>query len=158
MLELDAFHEIMKNRVKIARLAATEVNMSNNGLLRNCLRAICLACLSAPLYAANVWFAKDMPISQMTDADIAIMSAAIEQTLDDADDGATQHWRNPETDAGGALTPLSTSEDGGMLCRQLEIANQAKGKSARSVFDYCRQADGSWKLRSGPSAADSKTQ
>lgn len=117
--------------------------MLHKGLLPSCLRAICLTCLSAPLCAANVWLAKDMPIYQMTEANIAMMSADIDQTLDAVADGATQHWRNPETDAGGALTPLSTSEDGGMLCRRLEIANQAEG---------------SWKLRSGPSTADSKAQ
>ncbi|MGB5202384.1 MAG: hypothetical protein WBN68_01365 [Sedimenticolaceae bacterium] len=37
--------------------------------ITNCLRVVCLAFLTAPLYAANDWFAKDMPISQMTEAD-----------------------------------------------------------------------------------------
>lgn len=129
--------------------------MSRNGLVTNCARAICLVCLSAPLHASNLFFAKDMPVSQMTDSDIEIMSAAIDETLSDVDDGAARHWKNPETDAGGTLTPLSTSEENGLLCRRLEIANQAKGKSARSVHQFCRQADGLWKIRSVPAEAGS---
>jgi len=133
--------------------------MAHKRFLWNCLRAVSLVFLSAPIYASNVWFAKDMPISQMSEADIAIMSAAIDQTLANVADGVTQRWSNPDTDAGGALTPLSTSEEGGLLCRQLEIANQAGGRSARSVHQYCRQADGSWKLRAGASPpADSTAQ
>jgi surface antigen len=130
--------------------------MFHKRLLTNCLRVVCFACLSAPLYAANDWFAKDMPISQMTEVDIEIMSSAINETLADVADGETQHWSNPETDASGTLTPMSTSEDGDMLCRQLQIANEAKGKTAQSVYEFCRQADGSWKVRSGRPSADSK--
>ena len=132
--------------------------MSRNGLPAHCLRAICLAFLSAPLYAANLWFARDMPISQMTEADIAIMSSAIDQTLANVDDGVTQRWGNPKTDAGGALTPLSTSEEGGTLCRQLEIANEAGGKTDRGVYGFCRQADGAWKLRPTSPTRGSKAQ
>ena len=124
-------------------------------LYRNCAGAIFFVCLTPPLYAANVWFAQDMPISQMTGADIEILSSAAEEALENAPDGETRQWENPETGAGGALTPLSTSEEDGMRCRRLEIANEAKGKTARTEFDYCRQADGSWKVLSAPAAAGS---
>ena len=127
--------------------------MSPRCLFRNCAGAICLICLTPPLYAANVWFAHDMPISQMTEADIEIFSSAAEEALENAPDGDTRQWENPETGAGGALTPLSTSEQDGLRCRRLEIANEANGKTARTEFDYCRQADGSWKVLSAPAAA-----
>jgi surface antigen len=130
--------------------------MSRNGILTNFMCAICLVCLSAPLHASNLRFAKDMPVSQMTDSDIEIMSAAVDETLSDVADGVARHWKNPETDAGGTLTPLSTSEESGLLCRRLEIANQAKGMSARSVHQFCRQADGLWKIRSAPAGAASR--
>lgn len=132
--------------------------MFHNGFVSICLRAASLAVLSAPLFASNLWFAKDMPISQMNDADIAIMSSAIEETLTNAADGVTQRWSNPDTGAGGTMTPLSTSQESGSLCRQLQIENKAGGKSARSVLDYCQQADGSWKMQTGPSPADSGKQ
>jgi len=61
--------------------------MPHSDFLMNCLRAVSLVCLSAPIYAANVWFASDMPISQMNEADLAIMSSAIDQTLADVADG-----------------------------------------------------------------------
>jgi surface antigen len=132
--------------------------MSPNGLFRHAARTICVACLTTPLYAANVWFTKDMPMSQMTEADIEILSSAADEALDEAADGETLHWQNPETGAGGALTPLSTSERDGMRCRRLRIANEAGGKTARSEFDFCRQDDGSWKVTSEPAAAGSTTQ
>jgi len=132
--------------------------MSPRCLFRNCAGAICLICLTPPLYAANVWFAHDMPMSEMTEADIEILSSAADEALENAPDGDTRLWENPETGAGGALTPLSTSEQDGMRCRRLQIANEAGGKTARSEFDFCRQADGSWKVLSPPAAAGSTAQ
>lgn len=120
-------------------------------LLSHCLRAACLVVLAAPALASNVWFARDMPMSQMTDADREILSAAADEVLENGADGATQRWENPETGAGGALTPQSTTERDGMRCRRLEIANEVKGRTARSQFDFCRQADGGWKVVSSPS-------
>ena len=97
-----------------------------------------------------------MPISEMTDADVEIMSAAINETLSDVADGVARRWKNPETNAGGTLTPLSTSEESGLLCRRLEIANQARDLAARSVHEFCRQADGLWKTRSIPTGAPTR--
>jgi hypothetical protein len=132
-----------------------EADMSQHGFLPKSLGAVSLAVLSAPLLAANLWFARDMPISAMNDADLSIMSAAIEETLGKVPDGDTRDWSNPETGSGGTLRPLSTSEHDGNLCRRLEVSNQARGRSARSVHDYCRQADGSWRLQATPSPAGS---
>jgi hypothetical protein len=132
--------------------------MSPKPLLRNSALAICVACLATPIFAANVWFAHDMPMSEMTEADIEILSSAADEALENAPDGDTRLWENPETGAGGALTPLSTSEQDGMRCRRLQIANEAGGKTARSEFDFCRQADGSWKVLSPPAAAGSTAQ
>ena len=131
--------------------------MSRNGQLYNFVCAVFLVCLGAPLHASNLLFAKDMPIAKMTEADIEIMSAAVDETLSDVADGAERRWENPETGAGGTLTPLSTAEKSGQLCRRLEIANHAKGTSARSVEEFCRQADGLWKIRSGQKGAGSSS-
>jgi hypothetical protein len=125
--------------------------MVSQRLLCNGALAIYLTFLGMPIYASNLWFAHDMPISAMTDADIEIFSSAVDEALNDAADGDTRHWKNPETGAGGDLTLLSTSEKDGMRCRRLQIANEAKRKTARSDLDFCRQDDGSWKVR--PSSA-----
>lgn len=129
--------------------------MSQHGFLLKSLGAAWLATMSAPLLATTLWFARDMPISAMTDADVAIMSSAIEQTLESVADGGTRDWSNPETGSGGTLRPLSTSEHDGTQCRRLEVSNHARGRSARSVLDYCRQADGTWRLQTPPSPAGS---
>jgi surface antigen len=126
--------------------------MYPKGLLSNSLCAACLFALAAPALASNVWFARDMPMSQMTEADRAVLSAAADEVLETGADGATQRWENPETGAGGLLTPQSIAERDGMRCRRLQIANEVKGSTARSEFDFCRQADGSWKVVSSPAA------
>lgn len=130
--------------------------MSQHGFVLKSLGAVSLAALSAPLLAANLLFARDMPISQMNDADLSIMSSAIEETLAKVSDGDTHEWSNPETGAGGTLRPLSTSEHDGTQCRRLEVSNHARGRSARSVLDYCRQADGSWRLQSTPAGSGNR--
>lgn len=127
--------------------------MSQQGFFIKFLGAAWLAAMSAPLLAANLLFARDMPIAQMNDADLSIMSSAIEETLGSVADGDTREWSNPETGSGGTLRPLSTSEHDGTQCRRLEVSNHARGRSARSVLDYCRQADGSWRLQANPAPA-----
>ena len=129
--------------------------MSQHGFFLKSLGAAWLAAMSAPLLAANLLFARDMPIAAMNDADLSIMSSAIEETLGSVPDGGSRDWSNPETGSGGTLRPLSTSEHDGTLCRRLEVSNQARGRAARSVLDYCRQADGSWRLQTAPSPAGS---
>lgn len=129
--------------------------MSQHRSVLKFLVGACAAALSAPLLAANLWFARDMPISRMNDADRSIMSAAIEETLESVADGDTRDWSNPETGSGGTLRPLSSSEQDGNRCRRLEVSNQARGLTGRSVLDYCRQADGGWRLQANPSPGGS---
>ena len=68
------------------------------------------------------------------------------KSLDDAGDGEAVRWENATSGAGGLLTPLSTSERDGSVCRRLRIQNAVGGQSANSEFDFCRQADGTWKV------------
>jgi hypothetical protein len=55
-------------------------------------------------------------------------------------------WSNPATTAGGELTLLKTTQDKGVTCRTLKIANHAKNRKATNNFRFCKQPDGEWKI------------
>jgi surface antigen len=94
--------------------------------------------------ASNVQFLRDAPIAKMTKEDLALFQTNMHEALEQDADGATRRWKNPNTGASGALTPVSTSEQNGLKCRRLEIVNTVQGLTGRSTFDMCRQADGTW--------------
>jgi surface antigen len=99
-----------------------------------------------PAAAGNVTFMKNSAISKMTEADLELLRATARNLLDYTADGEPRRWHNPETGATGVLTVLSTTEQEGSLCRQLEMFNEVKDLSGRSVFTFCRQPDGTWKV------------
>ncbi len=70
----------------------------------------------------------------------------LQEALDQAPDGDTRGWNNPETGAFGTIQPLNSYEAGGSNCRRTEIFNSAKGTSGTSRFDFCKQPDGKWKV------------
>src|SRR5690242_12295273 len=97
--------------------------------------------------AANMWFARDMPISRMNAEDVAIMQGAVNAALDAAADGEARRWENSKTGAHGEFTPRSSFTDSGMRCRELEIENSAGGFNNRSLLTLCKTSEG-WKIKS----------
>lgn len=102
--------------------------------------------LSLPAAAVNWNFLEYSPASHFTEKDWDLMRQTGREALDKAPDGATRGWNNPETGAFGTIQPLNSYEAGGSSCRRTEIFNSAKGTSGTSRFDFCKQADGSWKV------------
>jgi len=105
-----------------------------------------LICITATAHAGNVRFLKDSAISKMTDADLELLRSSARNVLEYAADGESRRWENSQTGAKGVLTPLTTFDRDGAPCRKLEVFNEVKGVAGRSVFDFCRQADGTWKV------------
>jgi surface antigen len=89
------------------------------------------------------------PARHYSEADWAALSAGANRALDEAADGETLTWSNPDSDAHGTLTPLSTWQQDGMQCRAMRVVNHAGKLQAQSTYDYCRRADGTWGLASG---------
>jgi surface antigen len=108
--------------------------------------ALLLFAANQPSYGFNTLFVDKMPIGRMTTEDIDILMAAAYKALDDLPDGATSHWENPKTGAGGYLTPRATFRESGLACRDMQVENSAGGLSNRSVFSMCKQPDGTWKI------------
>ncbi|UCE89755.1 MAG: hypothetical protein JSW10_02660 [Pseudomonadota bacterium] len=112
-----------------------------------CVPALLLALCSTLAFASN-WATmhEQGPISFFKEQDLALFERKVQEALDSTPDGATRSWSNEETGASGTLTPSASHERDGTKCRRLEIFNSAGGRQGRSVFNFCRQADGSWKV------------
>ena len=113
-----------------------------------------LVFLTGPAIAGNVQFLKDSAISKMNDEDLGLLRSSARNALDYAADGESRRWENVQTGSTGVLTPLATFDREGTLCRKLEIFNDVRGVTGRTVFDFCRQPDGTWKVPApGPGGA-----
>ena len=102
--------------------------------------------LSLPAAAVNWGFLEDAPVARFTDGDWALLEETSQKALDEAADGDTHGWNNPESGAFGTIQPLDSYERDGSRCRRTEIFNSAKGAFGTSRFDFCKQPDGSWKV------------
>ena len=111
--------------------------------------ALCalLSLHGGPSHAANTFFMERMPISRMTSEDVDILLRAVNETLDNAPDGVGQRWGNPNTGAGGLLTPRNRYKDKNEDCRDLEVENHAGDMTNRLTIPACKQPDGTWKAR-----------
>ena len=57
-------------------------------------------------------------------------------------------WQNPETGAGGNITPLATSySEGGRPCRDFLASYVHGGSQDWLQGAACRAADGAWEIR-----------
>ena len=86
------------------------------------------------------------PIKFFTDQDWEIMRSTARRTLDDAKDGTTANWSNPETEASGSITVISTYEEEGRRCRKTKFFNSARGLTGSGIFRLCKVEDGTWKI------------
>ena len=85
----------------------------------------------------------------LTDSDRQVAFDALNIALNEAGDGTTIVWRNPETGVKGTVTPSSAFHGpGGLVCRQLVYA-VALGENVRRIDGTaCRGNDGRWELTS----------
>ena len=112
----------------------------------NLMIAIVALSQSFAALAFNTFSVGDMPIRYMSDEDKRIFEAALIEVLERSSDGESTHWQNAKTSAHGDLTPRASFERAGARCRDLEVANSAKGRDNRLVVTLCKQADGEWKV------------
>lgn len=115
-----------------------------------------LLILTVPAGAAPMMFLKDTAISKMTKSDMELLRSSLNSALESTADGESLFWENSETGAKGVLTPQETYELDGATCRKLLIVNSAGGLSGKSVYDFCRQSDGDWKVPAPVSAGADK--
>ena len=87
-------------------------------------------------------------VSPRSDADLAYARAAASDALARGGKDSSVPWQNPETGAGGNITPLATSySEGGRPCRDF-LASYVHGGSQEWLQGAaCRTADGAWEVR-----------
>ena len=96
--------------------------------------------------AINLFSMQDLPVRHMTDEDREILKAAVVDALERTRDGESARWENPKTGAHGDLTPRVSYQSEGLACRDLEVANSARGRNNRLTVTLCKQSDGEWKI------------
>lgn len=105
-----------------------------------------LAVVALPTVASNIDFLHDTPLSDFNKEDRKLFAAAMAQALSEAEDNETRKWSNPDTKSGGEITPLRTHTRGDTMCRDVSIVNSAKGRTEKSMYTYCREDEGAWRL------------
>jgi surface antigen len=110
--------------------------------------AALILAVACPALAINEMFAKDAPVSQMTEADFKIAGDVMRKALDEGRDGQAYEWKNPATSASGTITPLAAFEKNGLHCRGAAFSSVVKGKSGRTEWNLCK-TPGGWKVLEG---------
>ena len=113
------------------------------------LAAAVSAAFAAPAaFAINEMFARDAPITRMTQEDFDIAGAVMRKALDEGEQGHAYPWSNPATSASGTVTPLASFTREGMRCRGAAFSITTRGETSRSEWNLCRTPQG-WKVAEG---------
>lgn len=105
-----------------------------------------LSCIvSTNLMASNYGFLRDAPISFFTETDANMMYANIQNTLNHTPNGKKSVWKNPATQAWGYAIPSRAQSRNGTKCRSLTVFNEAKNRSGKSNYVFCK-IKGEWKI------------
>jgi len=99
-----------------------------------------------PALASNLGFLRDTPMSYFNDADMKLFRETLARTLSEGKDNEAHRWDNPKTKSSGEITPLKTETSPGKMCREVQIVNTAKGQTAKSVYTFCKEQGGDWKV------------
>lgn len=82
----------------------------------------------------------------MSDEDVAIADAAVQDTLENVLSGATTVWQNASSGHSGAVTPKDTFKaKAGFFCRVYEETLSIGAKIESYTDTACRDTDGLWK-------------
>jgi surface antigen len=81
------------------------------------------------------------------EVDLVYARAAASDVLARGGKDASVPWQNPQTGAGGNITPLATSySEGGLLCRDFLASYVHAGSQDWLQGAACRSASGAWEV------------
>ncbi len=72
----------------------------------------------------------------------------VSHSLETVRTGVETRWRNPDTGYQYRVVPTRTYEDQGSPCREYIVDASIGGKTEQVYGTACRQADGSWQVKS----------
>jgi surface antigen len=120
------------------------------------LTAILLGLLMQTAAAFDLRFLNYSPVRYFSKQDWELASAAVRKALNEAKDGETVGWDNPQTKCSGSITPIATDSEDGAACRRIKIENNAKGMSGSTTYRFCQSPDGTWAVQQGASATSTR--
>lgn len=113
--------------------------------LRGSILPACMVLASLPVSAQNLSFLRESPFGWMDEADQQILTAAVDELLEEPDD-TVKDWANPDSTALGRLKVFGTHEDYGTTCRNIKMRIESKGRKDGGVVRLCKAEDGVWKF------------
>jgi len=96
------------------------------------------------VWSQPIMFLQDGPVRYFNDDDMALFKQTLDSALENQPDNESLSWINKKTQSQGTVTPLSSEEQDGMLCRLTQMSNTAKGLTRQAELTLCRQEDGRW--------------
>ena len=114
--------------------------------ITNVVAIISLVMMTVPVQAQNTWFWGSAPVAFLSDEDVEILLSTLQTAMNELPDGETVTWTNSETGHSGVINITNTHPDYDTTCRQVEMANQAAGRTGRGTFRMCKADDGKWKF------------
>lgn len=96
--------------------------------------------------AQNINFLHRGPVAYLNDADKQILTETLKAALNDAPDGETLAWSNPDSGNNGTIEVLDTHEDYETTCRTIRTNMQASGREGGGVYRLCRAEDDTWQF------------
>ncbi len=107
---------------------------------------VSLVLVTIPLHAQNTWFWNSAPVAHLTDEDVEVLLSTLQAAMNEQPDGSTVTWTNSKTGHSGVIDITNTHRDYDTTCRQVEMANQAAGRTGQGTFRMCKADDGKWKF------------
>ena len=107
---------------------------------------VSLVMVTIPLQAQNTSVLRSAPVAFLTDEDVEILFSTLQTAMNEQPDGETVTWANSKTGHSGGINITNTHPDYDTTCRQVEMANQAAGRTGRGTFRMCKADDGKWKF------------
>jgi len=90
----------------------------------------------------------DAAIAALAAADLAYARAAASDALARGGKDASVPWQNPQTGAGGNITPLATAySEGGLPCRDFMASYVHSGSQDWLQGAACRDPSGAWEVK-----------
>ncbi|HCU53853.1 MAG TPA: hypothetical protein DIC36_06105 [Gammaproteobacteria bacterium] len=101
------------------------------------------------VFASNLGFLKDAPITRFTGADLELYESTLHDALDHTADADVRRWNNPDTGSSGEIAVINSFKQNDRRCRRTRISNRARGYAeAKTDAVFCKEANGKWKLLS----------
>ena len=81
---------------------------------------------------------------RLTESDLVLHRAVVQDAMENAADGEVRSWENPETGHSGRIRPTTSYERNDMPCRTVQMIIRTP-KTHRFEGRSCRVPEGEWK-------------